>query len=61
MSEEAGFVAALVAAPTDLTTALVFADWLEERGDPRGPMLRSDEVRAWMHPGYENPVPGLAQ
>lgn len=61
MSEEAGFVAALVAAPDDVTAALAFSDWLEERGDPRAPMLRNAEVRAWMHPKYENPLPGLAQ
>ena len=47
MSEEAAFVAALAANPTDKTAALVFADWLDDRGDPRGPMLRDDEVRAW--------------
>ena len=59
MSEEAAFVAALAANPTDKTAALVFADWLDDRGDPRGPMLRDDEVRAWMAPKYENPLPKL--
>jgi uncharacterized protein (TIGR02996 family) len=59
MSEEAGFIAALVAEPSDRTAALAFADWLDERGDPRGPMMRVDEVRAWMAPTYENPLPRL--
>ena len=59
MNEEAAFIAALVAEPSDRTAALVFADWLDERGDPRGPMLRNDEVRAWMPPKYENPIPTL--
>jgi uncharacterized protein (TIGR02996 family) len=59
MNEEAAFIAALVAEPSDRTAALVFADWLDERGDPRGPMMRIDEVRAWMAPKYGNPLPDL--
>jgi uncharacterized protein (TIGR02996 family) len=35
MDEEAGFIAALAAEPDDRTTLLVFADWLDERADPR--------------------------
>jgi uncharacterized protein (TIGR02996 family) len=34
MTEEAAFVAAILAAPRDDTPRLVFADWLDERGDP---------------------------
>jgi uncharacterized protein (TIGR02996 family) len=59
MSEEAAFIAALVKEPTDRTAALVFADWLDERGDLRGSMMRIDEVRAWMAPRYTNPLPSL--
>jgi uncharacterized protein (TIGR02996 family) len=59
MSEEAAFIAALVADPSDRTAALVFADWLDERGDPRGPMLRNDAVRALLAPSYENPLAKL--
>src|SRR6266545_1753584 len=59
MNEEAAFIAALVAEPSDRTAALVFADWLDERGDPRGPWMRIDEVRAWMAPKYGNPIPEL--
>ncbi len=38
--EDASFVAALTAAPEDDATRLVYADWLEERDDPRGAWLR---------------------
>jgi uncharacterized protein (TIGR02996 family) len=40
MTEEDAFLAAILAAPRDDTPRLVFADWLEERGDPRGELLR---------------------
>lgn len=39
MNEEAGFLAALLAEPDDRTTLLVYADWLQERNDPRGEYL----------------------
>jgi uncharacterized protein (TIGR02996 family) len=34
------FLAAIAAAPDDDVTRLVFADWLEERGDPLGEFIR---------------------
>ncbi|HEY1190296.1 MAG TPA: TIGR02996 domain-containing protein [Gemmata sp.] len=40
MNEEAGFIAALLAEPDDQTVLLVYADWLDERGDPRAEYLR---------------------
>ncbi|MCI0702086.1 MAG: TIGR02996 domain-containing protein [Planctomycetia bacterium] len=40
MDEEAAFIAAMLAEPDDRTTLLVYADWLDERGDPRGEYLR---------------------
>jgi uncharacterized protein (TIGR02996 family) len=40
MDEEAAFTAAILAAPRDDAPRLVFADWLDERGDPRGEWLR---------------------
>jgi uncharacterized protein (TIGR02996 family) len=46
-AEEAGFWNAIAEAPQDEVTRLVFADWLEERDDPRGPLLR--ERRYWQH------------
>jgi uncharacterized protein (TIGR02996 family) len=40
MSDDQGFRSALLADPEDTTTRLVYADWLEERDDPRGEFLR---------------------
>jgi len=36
----AGFLQAILAAPDDDTPRLAYADWLEERGDPRGEFIR---------------------
>ena len=41
MNEEAAFQAHLDLHPDDHTCRLVFADWLEERGDPRAPGYRA--------------------
>lgn len=40
MSEEAGFIAAVLTDPDDRTALLVYADWLDDRNDPRGEYLR---------------------
>jgi uncharacterized protein (TIGR02996 family) len=40
MNEEAGFIAALLDEPDDRTALLVYADWLDDRSDPRGEYLR---------------------
>jgi uncharacterized protein (TIGR02996 family) len=40
VDEEAGFIAAMLAEPDERTTLLVYADWLDERADPRGEYLR---------------------
>lgn len=40
MSEEDAFLRAMVAQPEDALPRLVYADWLEERNDPRGGVLR---------------------
>jgi uncharacterized protein (TIGR02996 family) len=40
MREEAAFQFAMRAEPDDSTSRLIFADWLEEQGDPRGELLR---------------------
>src|SRR4051794_14008230 len=51
MSEEAGFITALLTEPDDCTTLLVYADWLQDRSDPRAEYLRllavekADEAR----------------
>jgi uncharacterized protein (TIGR02996 family) len=41
MNDEEAFQAALDADPNDRTARLVFADWLEERGDPRADGYRA--------------------
>jgi uncharacterized protein (TIGR02996 family) len=40
MSDESAFLRALAEQPDDEASRLVYADWLEERGDPRGEFLR---------------------
>jgi uncharacterized protein (TIGR02996 family) len=39
-SEEAAFQRAIFARPDDDLPVLIYADWLDERGDPRGSYLR---------------------
>ena len=34
------FIEAILASPDDASLRLVYADWLEERGDPRGEYVR---------------------
>jgi uncharacterized protein (TIGR02996 family) len=46
-AEEAAFWSTIREAPEDEVPRLLFADWLEERNDPRGPLLR--ERRYWPH------------
>lgn len=59
MNDEAAFVAAIAAAPQDEHLPLVFADWLDDQGDPRGQWLRNYYVRPWLPPTYANPIPKL--
>jgi uncharacterized protein (TIGR02996 family) len=40
MNSESDFLEAIVAHPHDIAGRLVFADWLDEQGDPRGELLR---------------------
>ncbi len=40
VDDEAGFLAALAVAPENLTVHRVYADWLDDRGDPGGEALR---------------------
>ena len=42
MTDETPFLRAILARPGDATNHLVYADWLEERGDSRAPLLRLD-------------------
>lgn len=46
MSDDAAFIAAIRAAPGDDAARLVYADWLEERGDPRADYLRAEVALA---------------
>ena len=52
---EAGFWDAIAEAPDDEVSRLIFAGWLEERDDPRGPLLR--ERRYWRYPNAEGRDP----
>jgi uncharacterized protein (TIGR02996 family) len=40
MSDDVDFVRAIQAHPSDLALRQVYADWLDERGDPRGEYVR---------------------
>lgn len=46
MSSEKSFLKAIHAAPDDDALRLVYADWLDERGDPRGEFIRIQVARA---------------
>jgi uncharacterized protein (TIGR02996 family) len=48
--DDAGFLRAILAAPDDAALRLVYADWLDERGDPRGEYLRCRCARAALRP-----------
>lgn len=61
MNDEAAFRAALADNPDDKQLPLIFADWLEERGDPRAAWIRNAAVRAWMGPQLEDPIPALVE
>jgi uncharacterized protein (TIGR02996 family) len=41
MEQEKAFVRAILKAPNDRTLRLIFADWLDEHGDPRGEYIRA--------------------
>jgi uncharacterized protein (TIGR02996 family) len=55
---EAEMLAAVVADPGDETAKLAYADWLEERDDPRGPFLREQLVA--VRAGEKLPTPKFA-
>jgi uncharacterized protein (TIGR02996 family) len=46
MNEDEAFICAIRAAPDDETARLIYADWLDERSDPRGEYLRTEA--AWV-------------
>lgn len=53
MPEDEPFIRALLAAPDDQTTRLVYADWLDDRGDPRAEYLRLQARVAELPPGSD--------
>lgn len=61
-AEELGFLAAVMADPVAETPRLVYADWLDDRDDPRGAFLRAfveaaRDPAAPLPPGGEYPMP----
>lgn len=61
MSEEQAFLSAIVANPEDQTAKLVYADWLEERGDPRAEVVRLKVQVASLADGWVAARDRLAQ
>lgn len=49
MNEDEAFIRAIVDSPGDDLPRLVYADWLDDRADPRGPYLRAE--MAWARTG----------
>src|SRR4051794_28597196 len=52
MTTEADFLRALQDAPGDDDVRGVYADWLEERADPRAELLRAEVRLAHLAPGH---------
>src|SRR5215471_21575437 len=48
--DDANFIQPILATPEDASLRLIYADWLEERGDPRGEYLRCQCARAALPP-----------
>jgi uncharacterized protein (TIGR02996 family) len=42
MSDDEALLYAMICSPGDATARLIYSDWLEERGDPRAELLRTD-------------------
>jgi uncharacterized protein (TIGR02996 family) len=59
MNEEAAFLTAIKKKPKDRTARLVFADWLQERDDPRAAWVRDDAIWEWMKPDAAPPLPRI--
>jgi uncharacterized protein (TIGR02996 family) len=57
--DECGLLCGVLAAPDDATARIVYADWLDDHDDPRGPWLRAvcegraeDDLRAPIDPNW---------
>jgi uncharacterized protein (TIGR02996 family) len=57
MSHDDGFIRAIVENPEDRATRLIYADWLDERDDPRGEYLRIEEILGSRVSGDERTFP----
>jgi uncharacterized protein (TIGR02996 family) len=58
MTEDEAFIRAVVDSPGDDLPRLVYADWLDERGDPRGAYLRAEAE--WAQPWRRGERPILS-
>src|SRR5438132_1713488 len=58
MHDEAGFLAAIGANPRDDVSRLVYADWLDERGDDRGQLVRLHLALLTLAPDHPHRVAG---
>ncbi len=61
MQTEQAFVDKLKQHPEDEATRLIFADWLEERDDPRAHWLRDPDLAEYMAPEFKSPVARILQ
>ena len=52
MTDDDALLRAVRAAPADDAPRLVYADWLDERGDPRGPFLRAQTALRPLPPDH---------
>lgn len=57
--DELAFLAKIAEHPDYALPRLVFADWLEERGDRRAAWVRDDDLWEWMKPDAGDPIPGI--
>ena len=59
MTEDEAFIRAVVDCPGDDAARLAYADWLDERDDPRGAYLRAEFE--WVKPWREGKQPGESE
>jgi uncharacterized protein (TIGR02996 family) len=57
MTHDEAFLQAIIENPNDDTLRLIYADWLEERGDPRGAFLRLYAALRSAAPDHVDRVP----
>ncbi len=57
--DELAFLARIAETPDHALPRLVFADWLDERNDPRAAWVRDDDLWEWMKPDARDPIPRI--